>query len=155
MLGGQRPPEALAGYTGFLLNWCAQRTRSWFAERLREQQGLHAREFGLLSVVQAHPDATQLELGEATGIDPSTMVQTIDALQARGLAERLPHPTDRRKRIVRLTPQGDAALRDGQRLAAGAAEELFGRLDEDERAELHRILRKLAGFDDDEAAAAR
>jgi DNA-binding MarR family transcriptional regulator len=155
MLGEERPPEALAGYTGFLLNWCAQRTRTWFAARLRAQHGLHAREFGLLTVVQAHPDATQLELGEATGIDPSTMVQTIDALQARGLAERLPHPTDRRKRIVRLTPEGDAALRDGRALAADGAQELFGRLDQGEQAELHRLLRKLAGFDDPEGAAAR
>ena len=40
------------------------------------------------------------------GVDPSTMVQLIDELEAAGLAKRQPHPSDRRAREVVLTAKG-------------------------------------------------
>ena len=40
------------------------------------------------------------------GIDPSTMVSLIDQLETAGLAERRPHPTDRRARAIAITPKG-------------------------------------------------
>jgi len=39
MLGEERPPEALSGYTGFLMNWVATRSRLLFANRLQEKWG--------------------------------------------------------------------------------------------------------------------
>ena len=123
------------------MNWCAQRSRERFAALLAER-GLHPREFGLLNVVAASPDVTQQALGEAAGIDPSTMVATLDALEARGLAERRPHPTDRRKRVVRLTRAGEEELARARVLARRAGEELLAALTVQERADLHRLLRE-------------
>jgi hypothetical protein len=54
VLGSDRPPRELAQYTGFLMNWCAERTRRSFMEELRVRTGLHPREFGLLSVLARH-----------------------------------------------------------------------------------------------------
>jgi DNA-binding MarR family transcriptional regulator len=146
MLGSDRPPEALAQHTGFLMNWCAERSRRRFAQALAEH-GLHPREFGVLSVIAAHPGIPQQAIGEAAGVDPSTMVATIDALQERGLAERHPHPTDRRKRAVRLTPQGEEVLRETRAMATELGDEVFAPLTHGEREELHRLLRKLAGLE--------
>ena len=39
------------------------------------------------------------------------MVQSLDALEKAGFAERRPHPTDRRKRAVHVTPKGEDVLR--------------------------------------------
>jgi DNA-binding MarR family transcriptional regulator len=77
------------------------------------------------------------------------MVATIDGLQERGLAERRPHPSDRRKRAIHLTEAGRAALAEGQATARDTGREVFARLTDDERRQLDRLLRKLSGVDDD------
>jgi DNA-binding MarR family transcriptional regulator len=146
MLGSERPPEALSGYTGFLMNWVATRSRLRFAARLEECCGMHPREFGVLTVLANNPGVTQQAIGEHAGIDPSTMVATLDLLEQRGLAERRPHPGDRRKRAVYLTPEGKRVLREGQKVARAVGKEVFGSLTEDEHEQLLTILRKLSGL---------
>jgi len=146
MLSGSKPPDALGDYTGFLLNWCAARSRSNFAGEL-ERLGLKPQEFAVLSVIAAHPGFTQQALVDATGVDPSTMVQMLDALQEAGLAERRPHPTDRRKRAVHLTPAGARLLTRGKAAARQVGDQVFARLSAEERRELHRLLRKLSGLE--------
>ena len=121
MIGSERPPEALAQYTGFLMNWVAQRSRGHFAKALEAELGLHPREFGVLAVVQREPGITQQAIGEAAGVDPSTMVATLDGLEERGLAERHPHSSDRRKRAVYLTEEGQKATVKGQRIGRKVA----------------------------------
>jgi DNA-binding MarR family transcriptional regulator len=107
--------------------------------------------FALLTVIDAHPGATQQELVEATGIDPSTMVQIIDELEAAGLAERHVHEHDRRKRAIHLTPAGTQLLRRARKVVGRVAGDLFAALTADERATLHALLRKLSGLDVDSA----
>ena len=73
MIGSERPPEALAQYTGFLMNWVARRSRDRFAEALEAEVGLHPREFGVLAVVERDPGITQQAIGEAAGVDKETL----------------------------------------------------------------------------------
>ena len=49
---------------------------------------------------------TQIEIADRIGIDKTTMVVTLDALEAAGHAERQPSPTDRRARVVVVTESG-------------------------------------------------
>jgi MarR family transcriptional regulator, lower aerobic nicotinate degradation pathway regulator len=147
MIGSERPPEALAHYTGFLMNWVARRSRERFAEALEAEVGLHPREFGVLAVVQRDPGITQQAIGEAAGVDPSTMVATLDSLEERGLAERRPHASDRRKRAVFLTAEGEAATGRAKLIGEQVGKETLGALTKDERDQLNGLLRKLAGLD--------
>jgi DNA-binding MarR family transcriptional regulator len=149
MLGSERPPSALSEHTGFLMTWVAMRSRGRFAEALGERCGLHPREFGVLSVIAKTPGITQHAIGEGAGVDPSTMVATLDSLEERGLAERRPHPHDRRKRLVYLTAAGEEALREGRKIAAAVGRQTFAPLTADERKQLHALLRKLSGLDAD------
>ena len=55
---------------------------------------------------------TQIELARLVGLDKTTMVVTLDELEAKGLAERRPSPTDRRARVIAVT---DAGRGDGPR----------------------------------------
>ena len=48
------------------------------------------------------------ELAETWGCDASYVTTLADGLQERGLAERRPHPTDRRVKTIVLTPEGRA-----------------------------------------------
>jgi DNA-binding MarR family transcriptional regulator len=146
MLGGSKPPEALGDYTGFLMNWCAVRSRGAFAQGL-DDLGLRPQQFAVLSVIDADPGLTQQALVDATGIDPSSMVQMLDGLQEAGWAERRPHPSDRRKRAVHLTDAGTAILAQAREAATRVGEEAFAPLSAHERTQLHGLLRKLAGLD--------
>jgi DNA-binding MarR family transcriptional regulator len=51
-------------------------------------------------------EMTQTELAQAVGLDKTTMVVTIDELEAAGLAERRPSKTDRRARVIAVTKAG-------------------------------------------------
>jgi MarR family transcriptional regulator, lower aerobic nicotinate degradation pathway regulator len=144
---GTPPPEPLASAPGFLLSWNGQRIARNFASAL-EPLGLRPPHFGVLTLIDAHPGSAQRELVERSMIDASTMVAVIDELSERGLAERRPHPADRRKRAVYLTAKGRRTLDRARTVAIGTAREVFAPLDERELAALTRLLRKLAGVED-------
>jgi DNA-binding MarR family transcriptional regulator len=48
----------------------------------------------------------QGELGALLALNTSTMTSLVDRLERSGIAERLDHPTDRRRLIVQLTKSG-------------------------------------------------
>src|SRR5919204_5299491 len=127
-----RPPEPLASAPGFLLSWNGQRIAHKFATAL-EPLGLRPHHFGVMTLIEAHPGSAQQELVTRSLIDPSSMVAVIDELEERGLAERRPHPRDRRKRAVHLTARGRRTLERARTAAIETAEEVFAPLDEEER----------------------
>jgi DNA-binding MarR family transcriptional regulator len=114
-----------------------------FSERIA-QLGLTTRMWGALNVLDAEGETTQQFLGKCTGIDPSSMVATIDDLESLGLVERRPHPSDRRAHALHLTEQGREVLASGRRLARGAQEDLLAPLNAEERKVLHELLLRLA-----------
>jgi MarR family transcriptional regulator, lower aerobic nicotinate degradation pathway regulator len=142
----ESPPEPLASAPGFLLSWNGQRIARNFAAAL-EPIGLRPQHFGVLTLIDANPGSAQRELGEGSMIDASTMVAVIDELEELGLAERRPHPDDRRKRAVHLTAKGRRTLQRARAAAMKTARELFAPLDEGELETLRRLLRKLAGVE--------
>lgn len=146
--GEGAPPEALSRHTGFLLNWVAARSRGEFARRL-EPFGLRPPHFGVLSVIAHEPGLTQQELVERTSIDASSMVVLVDALEEQGLAERRPHPTDRRKRALHLTTRGEELVPRAQAAARATGEGVFGVLSKQELKTLQALLEKVAKGADD------
>jgi MarR family transcriptional regulator, lower aerobic nicotinate degradation pathway regulator len=146
VLQSELPPEELGRFTGFLMNYVGTRSGRRFAAAL-EPLGMHPRQFGVLTVLDARPGMTQHELAEHSGVDSSSMVAVLDELESQGLAERRPHPDDRRKRCIHLTSKGDAKLREMRAVARDVGEDSFGALSADERTTLHHLLRKLAGYD--------
>src|ERR1700722_12736104 len=86
---------ALVRHTGYLISRVGFYAQREFSARLAEV-GLTPRMWGALNVIDAEGSITQQGLGKSIGMDPSTMVSTIDELESRGLVERRRHPTDRR-----------------------------------------------------------
>ncbi|MGZ6589961.1 MAG: MarR family winged helix-turn-helix transcriptional regulator [Solirubrobacteraceae bacterium] len=140
------PPEPLASAPGFLLSWNGQRMAQMFDEALKPLD-LRRHHFGVMTLIATQPGSTQHELGDRSMIDPSSMVAVIDELEERGLAERNPHPSDRRKHAVHLTDKGAKTLERARSAAMEAASEHLGRLDAEELETLRRLLRKLAGVE--------
>jgi DNA-binding MarR family transcriptional regulator len=136
-------PEALKHYTGFLLSKMGMVAQRRFSARL-DSVGLTPRMWGALNVLEREGAITQQGLCKGIGMDPSSMVSTIDELEAKGLVERRPHPTDRRAHALHVTDAGRETLARGKRVAHEAQEELLAPLDEQEREQLRGLLLRLA-----------
>ncbi len=134
---------ALTRHTGFLISRMGMVAQRHFAERI-EQLGLTTRMWGALNVLDAEGEITQHALCRSVGMDPSSMVSTIDELESKGLVERRRHPSDRRAHALHVTADGREVLRRGRELARAAQEDLLAPLSPDERTQLHELLLKLA-----------
>jgi MarR family transcriptional regulator, lower aerobic nicotinate degradation pathway regulator len=136
----QPSPEAtdFAGQLFFRL-WRATHTR--IAERL-ESIGLTPASFAVLNLLGKRDGMIQQEIGRAIGIDPSTMVALLDGLEGAGLVTRTPHSSDRRARVVTVTPKGRKALERGRKLNGEVEDEVLKGLSKTEQRELLGLLRQ-------------
>src|SRR5215213_11091940 len=76
---------------------------------------------------------TQGALAQAIGLDKTTMVVTIDALERAGLVERRTSSTDRRARVIAVTAAGRRKVAEGEALVASVQAEVLGSLPADQR----------------------
>ena len=99
-----------------------------------------------LAVIEgAGEPLTPSQISERTFISSATMTSTLDTLERRGWAQRVPNPEDRRSVLVEITPAGQAAadrFLPGVRKVELAA--LAG-LTKAERATMLKLLGKVLG----------
>ena len=93
------------------------------------------------------------ELAESWGCDASYVTALADGLQSRGLAERRPHPTDRRVKTIVLTPEGRAKRERALELLSEPPSS-FASLTAAEQRQLRDLLRKLVAADPELAPTA-
>jgi DNA-binding MarR family transcriptional regulator len=86
------------------------------------------------------------DLAESWGCDASYVTTLADGLQERGLAERRPHPTDRRVKTIVLTPEGRVQRERALELLSEPPS-AFGALSATEQRQLRDLLRKLVAAD--------
>jgi len=79
--------------------------------------------------------------------DASWVTGIVDALEERGYAERHPHPTDRRVKVVGITALGEKAKAKALDRLYEPPPSLRGRLSAAETKALRDLLRKLRGVD--------
>jgi DNA-binding MarR family transcriptional regulator len=104
-------PDALSSRLGYLLKHAQQRLMS-AAIPVMAPFGIDGRELAVLTVLAARSPLSQQEAAEEMGIDRTTMVSLVDALEVKGMVERRRSAADRRKNMVVLTPAGRDCLRD-------------------------------------------
>jgi MarR family transcriptional regulator for hemolysin len=106
----ESPP--LAGNLGWLLSRASHVLATELSAALAEI-GISPRSYCVLSTAMSG-EFTQIELAHAVGLDKTTMVVTLDELEAAGLAKRLPSSHDRRARIVAVTHAGQRKVVKGE-----------------------------------------
>jgi DNA-binding MarR family transcriptional regulator len=100
----------------------------------------------VLSRLGTEPLRGQAVLAQAIGADKTRIIEILDDLQERGLIRREPDPTDRRARLLALTPAG-RRLRDQVRRAIRREEQrLLKGLPTDDRAVFLRSLQRLSAI---------
>jgi DNA-binding MarR family transcriptional regulator len=114
-----------------------------FAERV-QSIGLRPKHFAVLNAISLAHGASQQEIGDRMGLDPSGLVGAIDELEKMGLVERRRDPADRRRYVLGLSDEGTATLRRGRRVVTESARELLAPLDDDEVDTLVDLLARVA-----------
>lgn len=107
--GGKLAQGGLADLLGYQLRKAQVAAYQNFAEVL-ESQDISPGQVGVLLLVRANPGVNQTRVGNALGIDRSTLVAVIDRLEGRRLIARTPSPRDRRSHALMLTPAGKSYL---------------------------------------------
>ena len=72
--------------------------------------GLSLWTFKALKTLDALGPSRSVDLSDALCIAPRTVTGAVDGLEAEGLVERQPHPTDRRAHLLVLTAAGQERL---------------------------------------------
>jgi len=117
------------------LCWLLSRANVMLTAKLTaalEELGLPPRQHHVL-LTALGGEHTQIELARIVGLDKTTMVVTVDELEAKGLAERRPSKTDRRARVIAVTKKGEHAVLEANDVVARVHEEILSTLPERER----------------------
>lgn len=130
-----------------LLLRLARRWRRLGTETLSEEGLSPHQERGLLALARLTRRAPAFGAGVRVshlaahlGIAPRSATEVADALEAAGLVERSPDPTDRRAVLLSLTDAGRHAVAEVRDRRRSAAEQAMAALSSTDRAELRRIL---------------
>jgi DNA-binding MarR family transcriptional regulator len=134
-------PGPLPGLLGYRLRLAQQAVFRDFGQSVSD---LPPGRVGILLLVDANPGVTQSRLAQAVGLDRSTMVGVLHALEARALVERR-RGADRRTNGLWLTPQGRTLVAGLKRRIRLHERRVAARLSAEERAQLLLLLEKLAG----------
>jgi DNA-binding MarR family transcriptional regulator len=96
---------------------------------------------------------SQGDIAKTLLVSTGTMTNQLDKLQAAGFVVRSPDPTDRRGKLVEMTPMGRETLDNYVNVQAKRERQLIGGLSPQERSEFNVLLRKLLASLRDEAKA--
>lgn len=156
MPAAQKTPPTLSrlyARPGFLLRRAHQISAAVFEDACRDL-ALTPAQFGVLTVLQAHPGLGQSNLARALGFDKVTVLRVLRGLEGRGLVTRGPAGENRRNVFVSLTDAGERLLQQAQKPAEKAYRRLMAPLAREQQEQLLHLLQLLTGELEDEARAA-
>jgi len=117
--GPGRPPDPLDTSLLFEVFALNQAVGRFLADAMREGP-LTPTEYAIASAIFELEAASPTALAARLGMRLTTFIDHLRVLERRGLARRVPHPTDRRSYCVVLTAEGLAAHRAANRLFEAA-----------------------------------
>ncbi len=140
MSSASEPPAAVTRRLGYLLKH-AQLRLAELAEPHYGALGITGRQLALLTLFADGPAQSQQDGAAKLGIDRTTMVALVDELEEKGLVRREVAPGDRRKRLVRLTEEGEKMLQAGAEVTEKAEKLLLEPLSAEDGRRLRAALR--------------
>ncbi len=116
--------------------------------RLRTENRLPLAQGAVLSRLDREGPRSVSELAISERVRPQSMAQTVGDLERDGLVDRTPDPTDKRRALVGMTPDGRTTLETDRRQREGwLAQAIVEHLSPAEQAalmEVTTLLRRLA-----------
>lgn len=103
------------------------------ADETVAREGMKTGQFSVLAHLGREPDLDQNSIAARMGVERARVSQLADELEAMGLIDRRVNGSDRRARILRLTPRGEEVRARLQPLARAAQMRVIAPLSPHER----------------------
>jgi DNA-binding MarR family transcriptional regulator len=137
-------PAPLSARIGFLLAKAHQNALET-TEAALEPLGLSRKAYAALATIVSEGPLSQQAISRRIGVDPATMVEVIDQLEAAGWVERRRNPDDRRQYALEATRSGRRLYSRAQLAVIAAERSVFRSLDAREVKRLSELLQRVAG----------
>lgn len=100
-------------------------------------------EWRVLATLGSHPDSSAREVAQRTAMDKVAVSRAVSTLIAQGRVASAVDQGDRRRTLLRLSPDGEALLAEIVPLAHAYESRLLGTLTREEQRQLETLLNKL------------
>ncbi|MGH9378331.1 MAG: MarR family winged helix-turn-helix transcriptional regulator [Terriglobia bacterium] len=134
---------ATSGVHTWLVLWKAFESVRRHAHRDIESLGIGLTDFGVLEMLLHKGPLPVNVIGARVLLTSGSMTVAIDRLEKKGLVERRAHATDRRARVVHLTPAGRKLVEPAFRAHQEAMEIAAAGVSRAQREKLIALLKKL------------
>ena len=132
---------------GHLIRRAQQIAVSIFADRLAASD-ITPVQFAILNALSDTPDMDQVTLAKRVAFDPATSGSVIGRLEAKGWLTRQAHATDRRRKLLVVTPEGLQALASMQTAVADVQTQILAPLNAyDQKQFVDLLARLVAGHE--------
>ena len=144
--------EALATYLddyhledqpGYILRKVHQRSSEIFNEVMKSFD-ISPMQFSTMIKLHDFTETSQNRLGRLVAMDPATTLGVVQRLKERGFIEQRNDPNDRRRLLLRLTPDGLAKISAMRKIARQVSNQTVEPLTKAEGATLLRLLKKIS-----------
>jgi DNA-binding MarR family transcriptional regulator len=127
------------------MNLLTRLSRDVYRRATEDVIGIRLKQFVALDYLREQGGTTQQQLGDTLHLDRNNCVILLNDLEEDGYIARRRDPTDRRRHLVEMTPQGEQALMAAEEKLETLEDQVIGKLSADERAALAELLRKALG----------
>lgn len=100
-------------------------------------------QFIFLRIIELNKQQPQSSLAELTGRDKTTFTRNINTLERKGLVTRKPSPTDKRNKLVNITPLGSEYIQKSKPIIQSIISELEEDISDSERQNFKQTLNKI------------
>lgn len=142
MKADARTPSRLRHAASWLISLASAHSHRLVSEGFAAA-GARGYHYRLLAALDEYGPSSQAALGRHTGIDRSDVVAALNELAAKNLIDRSPDPSDRRRNIITLTPDGTRHLGDLQKVVDRVQDDLLAPLTPAERDQLTALLARV------------
>jgi DNA-binding MarR family transcriptional regulator len=136
------PGPQLQERLGYLLKHAFFQLEDLHAVHMAEEP-VNVRELSVLLLLEGREPESQQQAAGRLGVDRTTMVGLLDALEGKGLVARQPDPADRRRNVVVVTASGRKALKKAKAASDEAERELLAGLSATESRQLRDLLARI------------
>jgi DNA-binding MarR family transcriptional regulator len=144
--------QDLYGKPGHLIRRAHQTASALFAEECAAHD-LTPVQYAALVAIRASPAVDATRLAALIAFDRSTIGDVLERLETKGWVRRSPSPTDRRVKLLRLSPEGEEVVRQVAAAVERVQERLLAPLPPAERPTLIRLLARLVELHEEAAPA--
>ncbi len=97
----------------------------------------------LHNIHQLPPEQSQIQLAKAIGIEPPSLVRTLDQIEEKGLISRHTCANDRRAKRIKLTEKAEPIIDEMERVIAKTRREILAGITPQEESLLINLIARL------------